>query len=186
MSEKAIETFKNANNTNEILLGLLFNSCAQVRTAQALDFGKQIWFSTSEIHRKHEYTIVAAFDMFVKCGDISNAEQLFDRMKRVAVTYGQMMKYYNDHDMPMKTINLYEKMKNENIAANSVIFLLVISACAERGLEPRCRSIASQIPSSMLSNVKLQTTLIHMWVSDISFASLCNMSFGQIRAKWHA
>ncbi|CAF1560360.1 unnamed protein product [Adineta ricciae] len=74
-----------------------------------------------------------------------------------------MMKYYNDHRMPMKTINLYDKMKNENIAANPIIFVLVSDACAELGLQSRCRMIASQIPSSMLSNLQLRTTLIHMW-----------------------
>ncbi|CAF1152655.1 unnamed protein product [Adineta ricciae] len=163
MPEKAIETFKNVDDPNEILLCLLFNSCVQVRTAQALDFGKRIWHSASETHRKDEYNIVAAFDMFTKCGDISSAEQIFDRMKRTVVNYGQMMKCYNNHCMHVKTINLYEKMKNQNIAANLVIFLLLINACAERGLEPRCRLIASQIPSSMLSDLKLQTTLIHMW-----------------------
>ena len=174
MPEKAIETFKNVNNPDEVLLGLLFNSCARVRTAEALDFGKQIWFSTSEMHRKKEYMVVTAFDMFIKCGDISNAEQVFGRMNRIVVTYGQLMKCYNDHRMHMKTIHLYEKMKNENIAANLVIFLLVIDACAELELESSCRLIASQIPSSMLSNLELQTTLIHMWVSDIFFVYLCN------------
>ena len=183
MPEKAIETFKNAHEQDAIILGLLFNSCAQVRTAQALDFGKQVWFSTSDLHRKHEYTVVTAFDMFIKCGDISNAEQVFDRMKRIVITYGQMMKCYNDHHMPMKTINLYERMKKEKIEANSVIFLLVISACAELGLESRCRLIASQVPSSMLSDLKLQTTLIHMWVGDTSFVYLCNIFLSLIRAK---
>ncbi|CAF1620630.1 unnamed protein product, partial [Adineta ricciae] len=119
MPAKAIETFKSVNNNSDkVLLSLLFNSCAQVRTAEALDFGKQVWFSMSEIHRKDEHTAVSAFDMFIKCGDIFNAEQVFDRIKRIVVNYGQMMKYYNDHRMPMKTINLYDKMKNENIAAN--------------------------------------------------------------------
>ncbi|CAF1579670.1 unnamed protein product [Adineta ricciae] len=163
MAGKAIELFRGVKAPNEVVLGLLFNSCAQVRTTQALDFGKQVWLSTSEIHRKDEYIVVGAFDMFIKCGDISNAEQLFHRMKRIAVTYGQMMKCYNDHCMPMETINLYEKMKKENVAADSAVLLLVIQACAELGLESRCRSIASQIPPSMLSNLQLRTTLIHMW-----------------------
>ncbi|CAF1554748.1 unnamed protein product, partial [Adineta ricciae] len=151
------------NNPDRVLRGLLFNSCAQVRTAEALDVGKHVWFSMSEIERKNEYVTVGAFDMFVKCGDISNAERLFNRMTRIVITYGQMMKCYNDHRMPLKTLNLYDKMKKENIAVNSVIFVLVIDACAEYGLESRCRLIASQIPSSMLLEPELRTTLIHMW-----------------------
>ncbi|CAF1313013.1 unnamed protein product [Adineta ricciae] len=102
-----------------------------------------MWHSTSEIHRKDEYNIVAALDMFIKCGDISSVEQIFDRMKRIVVNYEQMMKYYNNHCMHP--------------------FFLVINSCVECGLEPRCRLITSRIPSSMLSDLKLQTTLIHMW-----------------------
>ena len=81
MPEKAIEKFKDVDDPNEILLCLLFNSCAQVWTAQASDFGK-----------------------------------------RIVVNYGQMMRYYNNHCMHVKTINLYERMKNENGAANLAIF----------------------------------------------------------------
>ena len=87
--------------------------------------------------------------------------------------------------MHVKTINLYERMKNENSAANLAIFFLVINACAERGLELRCRLIASQIPSSMLSDLKLQTALIHMWVGDISVVYLCNTFPQLIREKCH-
>ena len=182
MPKKAIEMFKNVDSPNEILLCLLFNSCAQVRTPEALDFGRRVWYSASEIHRKDEYNVVAAFDMFIKCGDIYNAEQLFDRMKRITVTYAQMMKCYNDHCMPKKTIALYEKMKNDNVATDVVTFVLLISACAELGLDSRCRSIASEIPSSMLSDVKLQTTLIHMWVRNTLFVYLCT-TFLQLQGK---
>lgn len=177
MVEKAIEMFKKVNNPDKVLLGLLFNSCARLRTAQALDFGKQIWLSTSEIHRKYEYVAVAAFDMFIKCGDISNAEQLFDRMKRITITYGEMMKCYNDHHIPMKTLNLYEKMKAENLQASPIIFVRLLDACTRIGLESRCRSIVQQIPSSMFSDFKLQTALVHMWVSNILFVCLCIVYF---------
>ncbi|UJR24047.1 hypothetical protein I4U23_027012 [Adineta vaga] len=163
MSEKAIELFKKITNPNEIHLCLLFNSCAQVQTKQALDFGKKVWSQMSSIHHKNEFILTSAFDMFIKCGDLSNAENVFTKIKRVVIDYGQMMKGYNEHSMPLKTIDLYEKMKSEGIEANSITFLLLIDACAQLGIESRCRSIVKQIPSTMLNDFKLESALIHMW-----------------------
>ena len=113
MPEKGIELFKTTNNPDEILLGLLFNCCAKVRTAQALEYGKKIWSGASFMHYGNEYIIVAVFDMFMKYGDISSAEEVFQKMKRTAIDYGRMMKYYNDHRLPMKTFHLHEKMKKK-------------------------------------------------------------------------
>ncbi|UJR24074.1 hypothetical protein I4U23_027042 [Adineta vaga] len=163
MSEKAIELFSQTSNPDGILLCLLFNSCAHVRTKQALDFGRKIWSEMSSIHHKDKYIISSAFDMFIKCGDIVNAENLFTKKNRNVIDYGQMMKCYNDHNMPMKTINLYEKMNNEHIQAQLITFLLLIDACGQLGIESRCRSIVKQIPSTMLNDLILRNALIHMW-----------------------
>ncbi|UJR24035.1 hypothetical protein I4U23_027000 [Adineta vaga] len=166
-AEKAIEFFSKIFNPDEILLCLLFNSCAQVQTKQALDFGKKVWSQMSSIHHRDKYILTSAFDMFVKCGDLENAENVFAKKKRIVIDYGQMMKCYNEHSMPMKTIDLYDKMKIEGIQADSIIFLLLIDACGQLGIESRCRSIVKQIPSAMLNDFKLKNALVHMWVSNI-------------------
>ncbi|UJR24040.1 hypothetical protein I4U23_027005 [Adineta vaga] len=162
-ADKAIELFSKNTNPDGILLCLLFNSCAHVQTKQALDFGKKVWSQMSSIHHKNKYILTSAFDMFVKCGDMENAENVFAKKKRIVIDYGQMMKCYNEHSMPMKTIDLYDKMKDEDVEANSIIFLLLIDACGQLGIESRCRSIVNQIPSTMLNDFKLQNALIHMW-----------------------
>ncbi|UJR23867.1 hypothetical protein I4U23_026839 [Adineta vaga] len=163
MAEKAIELFSKITNPGEIQLCLLFSSCAHVRTKQALDFGKKVWSQMSSIHHRNKYILTSAFDMFVKCGDLENAENVFTKIKREVIDYGQMMTCYNDHSMHMKTIDLYGKMKDEDIKPNSIIFLLLIDACAQLGIESRCRSIVKHIPSTMLNDLKLQNALIHMW-----------------------
>jgi pentatricopeptide repeat protein len=164
MSEKAIELFSKIINPNEILLCLLLNSCAQFGTTHALNFGRKVWSQMSLANHKNEYILNAAFDMFIKCGDISSAESLFAKMKCIVIDYGQMMKCFNDHSMPMKTLNLYEKMRSEGIEADSITFLLLADACAQISIESRCRSIVQQIPHAKLTDVQLQTALIHMWV----------------------
>jgi hypothetical protein len=64
--------------------------------------------------------------------------------------------------MPMKTINSHEKMKNEGIIGNLIIFILLVNACAQIGMKSLCQSIVSEILPKFLIDLKLQNTLIHM------------------------
>ena len=167
MAAKAIELFSKINNPNEMVLCLLFANCSQVGTKQALDFGRQIWSEMSLVNRRNKYTVNAALNMFVTYGDVFNAENLFMTMKPDVINYGQMMKCYNHQKMPMKTMNLYKKMKDEGLQGDPITFILLADACAQIGMKSYCRSIVSQIPQNVLADVRLQTSLIHMWVRSV-------------------
>lgn len=170
MSEKAIELFQKITRPDEVLVCLLFNACAQVCSSHALNVGCKIWFDMPSSYYKNKHILTAALDMFVKCGDLANAEKLFDKKKHTVSDYGQLMQYYNDHQMPMNTLDLYEKMKKERIRPDVITFVLLIDACAQIGIISRCRSIVEQIPSTILPNLQLETSLIHMWVNNLAFA----------------
>jgi pentatricopeptide repeat protein len=167
MAEEGIQLFSKISNPNEMILCLLFNSCSQVATKQALDLGCKVWSEMSLVHRRNKYIVTAALNMFITFEDLSSAENLFLTMKPEVIDYGQMMKCYNNQKMPMKTINLHEKMRNEGLQGDSITFILLADACAQIGIKSRCRSIVSQIPHALLPNLQLQTALIHMWVSDV-------------------
>jgi hypothetical protein len=167
MAEEAMQLFSKISNPDETILCLLFTSCSKVGTKQALDFGRKIWSEMSLVNHRNKYIVTAALNMFITCGDVSSAENLFMTIKLDVNNYGQMMKCYNNQKMPMKTINLHEKMRNEGVQENVITFILLVDACAQIGMKSRCRSIVSQIPRALLANVQLQTSLIHMWVSDV-------------------
>ena len=167
MSEKAIELYSKINNPSEMMLCLLFANCSQAGTKQALDFGRQVWSQMSLVNRRNKYILTAALNMFITYGDVSNAEKLFITMKPDVIDYGQMMKCYNQQKMPMKTIDLFQKMKNEGIQADSIKFIFLADACAQLGLKSYCQSVVSQIPQGLLTNIELQNALIHMWASDV-------------------
>lgn len=169
MAEKAIELFSTIKNPNEILLSLLFASCSQVGTKEAFSFGRTVWFEMSLVHHKDKFILSSALDMFISCGDVLNAEKLFMKLKAGVIDYGQMMKCYNNEKTPVKTINLYKKMRNEGVEGSLVIFILLADACAQISMKSYCQWIVSEIPRSLLADVKLQTALIHMWVSDAGF-----------------
>jgi pentatricopeptide repeat protein len=75
------------------------------------------------------------------------------------------MKAYNDQDQFEKTLKLYERMKQENIEGNSIIFVLVINVCANIHFLSLCQSIVKQIPHNLINDLWIQISLVDMWVS---------------------
>jgi hypothetical protein len=166
MPEKAMEIFSMISNPDKITLSLFFSSCSQVGTKEALDSGLKVWSTTSLVNRRYKYITTGALKILISSGDLSSAENLFRTMKPNVIEYGQMMKCYNSHNMPIKTIDLHEKMKNAGLQEDSITFILLVDACAQIGIKSRCQSIVSQIPPALLPSLKLQNCLIHMWVGN--------------------
>ena len=164
LAHEAIELFSTITNPNRVNLILLFNSCAQLGTPQALETGRQVLTQMPSVYRTNPYILNSVLDMFIRCGDVSSAEKWFSNMKRHVITYGQMMKCFNEEKLPMKTLSLYEKMKSEDVRPDLVTFLLLIDACSQLGIESICRSIVKQIPPAFLVNIKIRSALINMWV----------------------
>lgn len=164
LAHEAIELFFTLKNPNEIVLVLLLSSCAQVGTAEALQTGRQVLVDMAACHRQNTFILNTALNMFIQCGDVFGAENWFEKMKCNVINYGLMMKGFNEAKLPMKTLNLFEKMKSENVQTDVVTFVLLIDACSQLGIEAVCRSVVEQIPPSMLVNVQIKTALIDMWV----------------------
>ena len=107
----------------------------------------------------------ALLNMFARCDDKENAEAIFHRSKRDVMSYGTMMKMYNQKETPEKVLSLYEQMQMEHIQPDQVIYLMMINAYAQLGDLSLCESIISRIPSAMVKNLQTQNSLIDMWVS---------------------
>jgi pentatricopeptide repeat protein len=164
LANEAIELFSTIRNPNEIIVVLFLNSCAQVGTAQALQIGRQVIDGLPPISLRNRYVLNTVLDMFIRCGDVSSAENWFSKMKCHLNNYGQMMKGFNEANLPNKTLNLFEKMKSEGIKGGVITYLLLLDACSQLGIESICQSIVEQIPLTILDNVQIQTALIDMWV----------------------
>jgi pentatricopeptide repeat protein len=164
LAHEAIELFSTISNPDRVILILLFNSCAQLGTPQALETGRQALTQMPSIHRTNQHILTSVLDMFIRCGDVSSAEKWFSNMESHVITYGQIMKCYNEEKLPMKTLGLYEKMKSEHVKPDLVTFLLLIDACCQLGIESICRSIVEQIPPAVLVNIQIKSALIDMWV----------------------
>lgn len=165
--EKVIELFSKIEQPNAVCFNLVFTSCARLTTKDALKIGQNIFSKLPKIYFKNEFIMTSLLDMFIKCDDRNNAEKIFNEMIPNVVDYGQMMKYFNQKEMPMKTLKLYEKMQRTGVNADSIIYVLVIEACSQIGIQSKCQSIVEKLPPLIKKNIHCQTSLIDMWVSEI-------------------
>ena len=167
MPEKVLEIFSKIHQPNAMCLTLLFTSCARIATQKALAYGHEIFEQLPKSFPKDEFLMTSVLDMFVKCGDVFNAEKIFSQLDRTIFDYGQMMKCYNQKEMPMKTWHLYEQMKAQGLKADFITFLLIIDACSNLGLQSKCQLIVDDMSPELQDNVMCQTALIDMWVTSI-------------------
>lgn len=182
MPQKAIDLFFTIEHPDRVTFSILFNACARLGTSQALAVGKQV-FSTLPLQYQRAVDVLHSLsNMFIKCGDVKSAESLFDRLQRDVKCYGSLMKMYNSRNEMDKTLKLFQRMEEEHIEPNDLIFVLLIDACSETGDLSLCESIMPKIPKDSLSNLWILNSLVDMWVSQ-SILSQENSSIRVNRAK---
>ncbi|CAF1125375.1 unnamed protein product [Adineta steineri] len=161
---KTLELYEKLQEENfkpdKIILNLFFNACAQLKTKNALNLAKNVF---DQLIIKSNDLLYSVLNMFIKCDDLKNAEILFDRIDRDIIAYGSMMKFYNIKNQPLKTLELYQKLKDENLKPTEITFVLLLDACSEIGDLSLSESLVCQIPESFLSNLYIRNALIDLF-----------------------
>ncbi|CAL9106557.1 unnamed protein product, partial [Musa textilis] len=76
----------------------------------------------------------ALLDMYAKCGSMEVAYKVFaDMLERNVCSWSAMIGGLGMHGMCSRALELFEHMKSENLAPNSVTFVAVLSACSHSG-----------------------------------------------------
>lgn len=164
MAKKAIDLYFHIDKPDEITTTVFFNACAQLKDKETLILAEKIFSKLPIQFRQSRLLLQSVLNMFCQCNDISKAEIIFNQIDPDVVDYGILMKLYNEQDQPEKTLELFERMKQKNIQRNSIIFVLVINACANIHFLSLCQSIIKQIPVSLMNDRWIQTALVDMWV----------------------
>lgn len=183
MHQKVIELFKQIPKPDAIVTMYLFNACAQLGTAKALELASRVFKEMPNNFRKDPYVITSAFDMFIKCKDVTSAEYLFNHMSRSVISYGNLMKTYNETQKPQKILELYDQMKKERVLPDIVTYLLLIDAYSQMSIGSICERFAASIPPNYLNHPFIETALIDMWVrgSDVTSQISPSVSLGESR-----
>ncbi|KAK4398033.1 Pentatricopeptide repeat-containing protein [Sesamum angolense] len=77
----------------------------------------------------------ALIDMYVKCGSVELARDVFNRtVDKDVVVWTAMIMGYGLHGWGREAINLFNEMKDAEVHPNDVTFLALITACSHCGL----------------------------------------------------
>ena len=164
LEERAIDLFFKTEKPDEITLTIFFNACAQAATEKALTLGKKVFDQLRIECNPSSDVLYSVLNMFIKCDDLENAESLFERIDRDIVSYGSMMKLYNIKDEPQKTVELFQRMKLENLNPNEIIFVLLIDALSVIGDLSLSQTLIDEISEKFLLDRWIQVGLIDLWV----------------------
>ena len=93
MPEKAIALFTQIRKPDDMTITILFNACALVRTAEALDLVKKVASQAPQSSYSDVILVASLLDALMKCGDVATAESVFESTVIKALPmYGAMMK----------------------------------------------------------------------------------------------
>ncbi|XP_061354634.1 pentatricopeptide repeat-containing protein At4g14820 [Gastrolobium bilobum] len=77
----------------------------------------------------------ALIDMYAKCGNLVRAREVFENMPRKnVISWSSMINAFAMHGDADSAINLFHRMREENIEPNGVTFIGVLYACSHAGL----------------------------------------------------
>jgi pentatricopeptide repeat protein len=77
----------------------------------------------------------AIIDMYMKCGCIEKAVEVFEGMEeKSVVTWTTLIAGFALHGLGLQAVEMFRRMETENVVPNDVTFLAVLSACSHVGL----------------------------------------------------
>eukprot|EP01018_Ginkgo_biloba_P019771 Gb_28393 [translate_table: standard] len=146
-----------------ITMASVLQACAH---SGALQQGKLIHGYT--IRREFELDVFwenSLIAMYVKCGSVDFARQLFDKMsKKDVVSWNSMLSGYAQTGYAHAAVKLFHQMQLKCMKPNSVTVASVLPACANLGALQQGKSIhACIIRSGFESDVFVRTALIDMY-----------------------
>ncbi|KAL2523130.1 Pentatricopeptide repeat-containing protein [Forsythia ovata] len=121
---------------------------------------------SNQVSRDHVIERNSLINLYSKCGEISIARQLFDRMrKRNVVSWGSLMAGYLHHGLASEVIGLCRNMvKEDKLCLNKYILATVVSCCSHCVLldeGKQCHAYA--LKSGLLFHQYVTNALVSMY-----------------------
>lgn len=113
---------------------VLLNACARIRSLpKALDFHSRVLISGFE---GDLYVQNAVIDMYIKCGSVETAKQIFEKMpRRDVVSWNSLLFGLVHSGQRREALDLFLRMQaDKTTRPDGLTFLAVLSACKKEGL----------------------------------------------------
>ncbi|XP_062024529.1 pentatricopeptide repeat-containing protein At2g20540 [Rosa rugosa] len=118
---------------DEISVVAVLPACSQLG---ALEVGKWIHRYSDKKRLLQSVSVCnALIEMYVKCGCIDQAWQLFDQMlERDVISWSTMIAGLANNGKAREAVELFQEMQRAKIEPNGITFLGLLSACSHAGL----------------------------------------------------
>ncbi|KAJ4901195.1 Pentatricopeptide repeat-containing protein [Raphanus sativus] len=147
---------------NEVTYGTLVTACGKLG---ALHQGK--WLHGCLVKSGIELgscLVTSLLDMYVKCGDVSNARRVFDDYSHVdLVMWTAMIVGYTHNGSASEALSLFRKMKVVGIKPNCVTIASVFSGCGLVGNLELGRLVHGLSIKAGLWDTNVANALVHMY-----------------------
>ncbi|UJR34389.1 hypothetical protein I4U23_021797 [Adineta vaga] len=163
-ANESLNLFNQIKNPDDVIIILLFNTCAQLETNEALNLVKKVSKEIPKTYYSNPRLLTSLLDALIKCDDMKYAQVLFSKSSKKTVSmYGAMMNGFNLENNPSKTLNLFNEMKRNGIEPSFITYTCVIQALSQIGDYSFSQSIIKQIPQSIFVDNQIHNALINMW-----------------------
>ncbi|KAJ7008796.1 hypothetical protein NC653_007455 [Populus alba x Populus x berolinensis] len=136
-SNRALEVFRNMQREdvmpNEVTIVCVLSACSELG---ALQLGRWVhsYMDKHGIELNH-FVGGALINMYSRCGDIDEAQRVFEQMKeKNVITYNSMIMGFALHGKSVEAIELFRGLIKQGLTPSSVTFVGVLNACSHGGL----------------------------------------------------
>ncbi|CAM4982131.1 unnamed protein product [Rotaria socialis] len=170
MFEKALDLFEQIHlRLTNVIYTIVFNTCAKLCNDRAMKLGKELLAKMPENYRNNNITSTSAIDMLMKFGDVESAERMFRSIKAKGTNiYGALMNGCNLNGESWKCFKIFEEMKEKDVIPDEIAWNILLGACSKSGMLHHCQYIVNQIPLNIQNKIRIQNSLIDMWVDCLS------------------
>ncbi|KAG0467112.1 hypothetical protein HPP92_018692 [Vanilla planifolia] len=137
LTEAAISLFREMQSLNlkpnPMTASSILSACAQLG---ALTLGKQVHrMITEEKLELNVFVSTALIDMYAKCGNIIEAQKIFDCMtEKNEVSWNAIISGFGLHGYGCEALRLFREMLSAQISPTATTFLSILHACSHGGL----------------------------------------------------
>ncbi|CAF1683982.1 unnamed protein product, partial [Adineta ricciae] len=82
MFQEAVDLFSEIIDPDEMNIMLFLNACSGIATKETLVTIDKVLSNIPNRYRESKQILIAAYDAFIKCGDLPKAEKLFPKIER--------------------------------------------------------------------------------------------------------
>jgi pentatricopeptide repeat protein len=158
--QRALELFQQMQqrqlSPNVVTLATVLSACAELL---ALQLGREVHGHLIKVVLdRHSLVDDGLINMYGKCGRVSAAHKVFDRMKsRDLISWNSMIACYGMHGLCDEAFSMFTDMTKAMIEPDGVTFVAVLSACSHAGRVSEGRCLFDQ----MVQKHKISPSMEH-------------------------